>query len=144
MFQFQARCFGLSTAPYVFTRFFKAVSILAHQQGIRLFRYLDDWLIASDSREQSLIYTEWILDLGLELGMLVNFEKSDLIPSRVFTFLGMQLDMGSFLVRPAEHRLSKFEGVLKLFFHNHQLSATVFLRLIGHMVSLEKRSSMST
>ena len=43
VYQFQALCFGLSTAPQVFTRVFAVVSAWAHSHGIRLLRYLDDW-----------------------------------------------------------------------------------------------------
>ena len=45
VYQFKALCFGLSTAPQVFTRVFAAVSAWAHARGIRLLRYLDDWLV---------------------------------------------------------------------------------------------------
>ena len=42
IYQFKVLCFGLSTAPQVFTRVFAAVSAWAHSRGIRLLRYLDD------------------------------------------------------------------------------------------------------
>ena len=43
VYQFKVLCFGLSTAPQVFTRVFAAVSAWVHTRGIRLLRYLDDW-----------------------------------------------------------------------------------------------------
>ena len=42
VYQFKALCFGLSTAPRVFTKVFAAISAWAHPQGIRFLRYLDD------------------------------------------------------------------------------------------------------
>ena len=53
VYQFKALCFGLSTAPQVFTRVFAAVSAWAHSCGIRLLRYLDDWLVLSLLGEES-------------------------------------------------------------------------------------------
>ena len=138
VYQFRALCFGLSTAPLVFTRIFQAISILAHRSGIRLYRYLDDWLIAAESRGQSSKATQVILNLCLELGLLVNFEKSDLVPSRRALYLGMDFNMESFTVRPSTDRLSRFNALLRLFFLEDRLSALMFLKLIGHMVSLEK------
>ena len=38
VYQFRALCFGLSTAPQVFTRVFAAVSSWAHSRGVRLLR----------------------------------------------------------------------------------------------------------
>ena len=43
--QFRVLCFGLTTAPQVFTRVMAPVSVMAHGLGIRLIRYIDDWLI---------------------------------------------------------------------------------------------------
>ena len=44
-YQFTALCFGLSTAPQVFTRVMAPVSVVFHSLGIRMRRYLDDWLV---------------------------------------------------------------------------------------------------
>ena len=51
--QFRDLCFGLSTAPQVFTRVMAPVSGLLHQLGIRMLRYLDDWLILASSQEEA-------------------------------------------------------------------------------------------
>ena len=44
VYKFKVLCFGLSTAPQVLTTVFAGVSAWAHSRGIRLLRYLDDWL----------------------------------------------------------------------------------------------------
>ena len=49
-YQFKALCFGLSTAPQVFTRVMAPVSAILHSLGIRMRRYLDNWLVQSSSR----------------------------------------------------------------------------------------------
>ena len=50
VYQFTALCFGLSKAPQVFTRVMAPVSAILHSLGIRMHRYLDDWLVQSSSR----------------------------------------------------------------------------------------------
>ena len=45
VYQFQALCFGLSTAPQVFTRVLAPVSAILHSMGFRMRRYLADWLV---------------------------------------------------------------------------------------------------
>ena len=42
VYQFKALCFGLSTAPQVFTKVMAPVSAILHSMGIRMRRYLDD------------------------------------------------------------------------------------------------------
>ena len=55
VYQFKVLCFGLSTAPKVFTRVMAPVSAILHRMGVRLRRYLDDWLLQASSREQVLL-----------------------------------------------------------------------------------------
>ena len=80
-YQFKALCFGLSTAPQVFTRVFAAVSAWAHSRGIRLLRYLDDWLVLSSSEKKAKQSIRELLSLCHTLGIVINEKKSDLVPS---------------------------------------------------------------
>ena len=65
-------CFGLSTAPQVFTRVMAPVSAILHRMGVRLRRYLDDWLLQDSSREQVLLALRTVLQLCRRLGIVVN------------------------------------------------------------------------
>ena len=80
VYQFKALCFGLSTAPQVFTRVFAAVSAWAHARGIRLLRYLDDWLVLSSSEKKAKESIRELLSLCRTLGIVINEKKSDLVP----------------------------------------------------------------
>ena len=62
-YQFWALCFGLSTTPQVFTRVMALVLTFLHSLGIRVRRYLDDWLIQAHSREEVLRSLETVLSL---------------------------------------------------------------------------------
>ena len=42
VYQFKALCFGLSTAPQVFTRVLSPVSVILHDVCVQILRYLDD------------------------------------------------------------------------------------------------------
>ena len=68
VYQFQALCFGLSTAPQVFTRVLAPVSAILHSMGFRIRRYLDDWLVQSTSRESLLGDLQTVPQLCHELG----------------------------------------------------------------------------
>ena len=92
VYQFKVLCFGLSTAPQVFTQVMAPVSAFLHRTGIRLRRYLDDWLIQASSQEQVLLAVETVLQLCSSLGIVVNWEKSQLIPTQRMVYLGVLLD----------------------------------------------------
>ena len=54
VYQFQALCFGLSTALPVITWVMTPVSAILHSLGIRMRRFLDTWLVQSSSQESLL------------------------------------------------------------------------------------------
>ena len=78
VFQFKALCFGLSTAPQVFSRVMAPVSTFLHRSGIRICRYLDDWLLQASSRDLVL----QVIHLCRSLGIVINVGKSNLVPSQ--------------------------------------------------------------
>ena len=90
-YQFRVLCFGLTTAPQVFTRLMAPISAILHRYGIKMLRYLDDWLILAESRDTCIQARDRLLHLCEELGLQVNHEKSSLVPSQTMTYLGMQI-----------------------------------------------------
>ena len=80
-FQFRVLCFGLTTAPQVFTRIMAPVSAILHRHGVRMLRYLDDWLILASSKIACLQSRDRLLSVCTEPGIQVNLTKSSLVPS---------------------------------------------------------------
>ena len=106
VYQFRALCFGLASASQVFTLVMAPVSSILHSMGIRLRRYLDDWLIQSSSREVVLHDLRVVLDLCLELGIVVNPEKSNFVPSQKVLYLGTVLDSRTLVASPSPDRIA--------------------------------------
>ena len=115
VYQFKALCFGLSTAPQVFTRVFAAVSAWAHSRGIRLLRYLDDWLVLSSSEKKAKQSVRELLSLCHTLGTVINEKKSDLVPSQAAKYLGMTIDTSAGKDFPSLARVEKFLSVAERF-----------------------------
>ena len=90
-YQLRVLCFGLTTAPRVFTRLMAPISTFLHRYIVRMLRYLDDWLILAESRTTGIQARERLLQVCEELGLKVNCRKSSLIPSQDMTYLGMQI-----------------------------------------------------
>ena len=138
VYQFKALCFGLSTAPQVFTRVFTLVSVWAHSHGIRLRRYLDDWLVLASSRSQLLRDRDRLLEFCHGLGIVINFEKSDLTPKQRTLYLGMLIDTAAARVFPSDSRISKFREVARQFLSRQEQPARLWQVILGHLSSLEK------
>ena len=110
-YQFRVLCFGLTTAPHVFTRLMAPISAILHRYGVRMLRYLDDWLILAESRPTGLQARDRLLQVCEELGLQVNFRKSSLIPSQDMTYLSMQIQSVRFIAKPTE---TWVENLLKI------------------------------
>ena len=138
VYQFKALCFGLSTAPQVFTRVFAAVSAWAHSRGIRLLRYLDDWLVLSSSEKKTKESIRELLSLCRTLGIVINEKKSDLVPSQSVRYLGMTIDTGAGKVFPSLARVEKFLTVAERFCSMQSPPAQLWQVILGHLASLER------
>ncbi|MGL5566210.1 MAG: reverse transcriptase domain-containing protein [Plesiomonas sp.] len=60
-YEFRVLPFGLSLAPRIFTKCAEAALEPLRLQGMRVFAYLDDLLLAADSREQTVLQTQTLL-----------------------------------------------------------------------------------
>ena len=90
VYQFKALPFGLSTSPFVFTRLMIVIATFLRRRAITLHPYLVDWLARNQNRRRLLEHRQFILSLINSLGLMINYEKSDLVPAQVFTFIGME------------------------------------------------------
>ena len=88
VFQFKALPFGLTSAPREFTRVTSTLASIVHRKGINLHLYLDDWLLRARSFEGCLQQTREVVQDTTDLGFIVNPEKSNLVPTQKFSFLG--------------------------------------------------------
>ena len=73
--------FGLASAPRVFTKLMKPVVGMLCKVGVRLIVYLDEILIMVESKQLANQHTQLALSTLENLGFVVNYEKSAMLPS---------------------------------------------------------------
>lgn len=103
--QFRAMPFGLSSAPRIFTKIMRCVMEHLRQKGLRCVIYLDDLLIMAKTKEEIKEHTRIALELMIELGWKISWNKSELTPSRVRKFLGMEFDTHKMEIRIPRDKL---------------------------------------
>ena len=138
VFQFTSLPFRLATAPQVFTMIVKEVKLMALSRGLRIHQYLDNWLIRSQSQEESQRDTQAVVDLTQSLGWIINQEKSELKPTQVFSFVGYEYHLDSALVRPTHERWLKLQDLILRLKSKRVLTARCLMSLIGLLASTEK------
>ena len=89
VFVFQRLPFGLSVAPWTFSRVVKPIKAHLHRMTIMISSYLDDFFLLhlSQSGLQESLYV--VLQLFHRLGIQVNYGKSRLQPSQRVEYLGV-------------------------------------------------------
>ena len=86
-YEYTALPFGLSTAPYIFTKIMRPVVSYLRQKGFQSVIYLDDFLFIGLSLEECQANVNASLNLLLSLGFRINFSKSQLEPSNTCKYL---------------------------------------------------------
>ena len=104
--------------------------------GIHMRRCLDDWLVQSSSQESLLRDLRVVLRLCHELGIVVNPEKSNLVPSQVVQYLGAVINNQSFVASPSPDRISRLLSTAGEFQSSASPPASVWLSLLGMLSSL--------
>ena len=88
LLEFACLPFGLAVAPRLFTKVMKPVVALLRRSEIRLIIYLDDLLFMNQSQEGLRLDMSTAQYLLENLGFVINFEKSCLVPTQQLEFLG--------------------------------------------------------
>ena len=91
-YRFKAMPFGLNIAPRIFT---KLVSVLIKElrgKGVKIFAYLDDWILWESSPQRCRAALEKVRSVIQKYGFLVNEKKSMLTPSQRVKWLGLIWD----------------------------------------------------
>ena len=91
-FRFVGMPFGVSCAPYVFTRVMRAVMRYLRQRAFRVSIYLDDLIIAASSRELCARHAALTAGLLETLGFVLNYPKCELTPQTTLRHLGVWID----------------------------------------------------
>ena len=135
-YQFRVLCFGLTIAPQVFTRIMAPVSAILHRYGVRMLRYLDDWLILASTELTCLQSRDRLLSICTELGIQVNLTKSSLVPTQSLVYLGMEIRSLPFIARPTPVRVNNLLRLIEEFLSTPSPPAFFRRRLLGHLSSL--------
>ena len=132
-FQFKVLPFGLKVSPWVFTRVVATLVGHLRQLGLRLFYYLDVWLLVAESRDLLESHLRTTLLWTRDLGFLVNWVKSSLTPQRLPFYLGAHFDIPRLLARPSEHRVLALQEVIQDLTKGPLAPALFWQKFFGHL-----------
>ena len=125
LFVFTCLPFGLSQAPYLFTRLLHAVYVLPRSLGWRITAMVDDSVQPAPpqphlTRAQLHRQARWrvlcVLRLEAALGLLHSWDKCQLWPAELCEFLGLLVDTAAGTLRVPDRKLQRFAALVHTFF----------------------------
>ena len=106
-FQFTVLPFGLSSAPFIFTKLLKPLETRWRSQGIPIAIFFDGGVGAGCSIETAKCNSSRVRSGLDKCGFLVNQEKSNWEPQKNFTWIGYIIETQSGFISATEERIEK-------------------------------------
>lgn len=135
-YQFTALPFGLSTAPYIFTKILRPVVTHLREKGYQSIVYLDDFLLLGSSIDECKANVNATIGLLESLGFVINLSKSQLKPSPRRKFLGFIFDSNEQSISIPPLRREKLLNLTASMARKPTCSIREFASLIGSLVSV--------
>ena len=142
-FQFNCLPFGLSCAPWVFTKITKAAVSVLREMGIRLIIYIDDILVMAESETLLKDHIAGIIYLLENLGFVINFPKSLLEPTKTIDFLGFLLDSTAMELKLPGGNIKSLQGEARRILAADRITALDLSSLLGRMNATTKAIAMA-
>lgn len=135
LWEFSSLPFGLSVAPFVFTKIMKPIVTYLRKQNITCVVYLDDCLIMADTEYQCSHYINVALNLFQRLGFTINYNKSNLNPECSTKFLGFILNSHDLTISLPEEKQTKILKFIKNIKNLKTIQIRSFAKFIGMLVA---------
>ncbi len=103
-----------------------------------LIHYLDDLLILGRTPEEAISSTRLTIQRLTRLGWTIHSDKSDLVPSQKFKFLGMLLDATEMTIQPTPERTQKVLLEIARIITHRRVPVRGLAKLLGSCVSLTR------
>lgn len=136
LYQFECIPFGLSIAPYIFTKLIKPIVTFLRSQNIMVVAYLDDFIIISPTKSLCFEHTQVTTELLTSLGFIINLEKSRLKPSKICRYLGFIFNTEEMsLGVPSDKRVKIYDFIQRI---KQMRSCRIrqFAKFIGLLISV--------
>ena len=140
LYEFLAMPQGLTSAPRIFTKILKPAMAKLRGEGCICMAYLDDILVLADSKESCTLATNKVVELVKSLGFIVNFQKSELTPTKSLVYLGYMLNTVTMQVSLPEEKVTKIKVACQSLLDCESVTLTSLAEIIGLMIAYSNAS----
>ena len=134
-YMFSVLPFGLSSAPYIFTKLLRPLIRHWRSLGIHSTIFLDDNIDMEKSFETSARHAQIVRADVSRSGLVANDDKSVWVPTQNITWLGLSWDGIDGTLAIASHRIEKLISTLNRVLKTTHVSARVLVSVVGQIIS---------
>ena len=128
--------FGLSTAPYVFTKLLRPLVCLWRGKGCKAILYLDDGICAVEREREAVRVSTWVRDTLEKEGFVANEAKCTWTPTHKLQWLGFNIDLEQGELSVPETKLSMLKSLLRCAVTWQCISTRSLASIIGWIISM--------
>ena len=128
--------FGFCLSPFFHAKILKPVTTFLRDQGVRLNLYVDDFLILAEYNKFR-DHTDLVLHTLSDLGLHINFEKSELDWANQLQYLGYHIDTSKEfpIIKVDKKRIIRLKKQIRCVIKKQFVSAKVLAKTAGLCVS---------
>ena len=135
-FVFLVLPFGLTSAPFIFTKIVRVLVKLWRGEGVRICVFIDDGLGTKKSYTIAKMDAILVRESLARSGFIANVEKSHWDPSQELTWLGITVDLGAGTLKISQEREESIMSTLGFITHKLPFtSARKLANLTGKIMS---------
>ncbi len=133
VYQFNCLPFGLSSAPWTFTKVTRPLIATLRSLGMRIIIYIDDILIMAETQSLAKEHTAGLIFLLENLGFIVNHPKSILNPMQTIEYLGFEIKSPTMEMRLPGEKIKHIRQETTKLLQSENPSTRELSRLLGKL-----------
>ncbi|CAL8101581.1 unnamed protein product [Orchesella dallaii] len=143
-YQFTCLPFGLSSAPFAFTKITKPIVAVLRQEGILLIIYLDDVFVTNTDKDSTKTSIDRAVQLFESAGFIINYERSVLNPVQKLEYLGFVIDSFRYEIGLPTSKRLKIKQFANALLQDKELTPRKLAKFIGMITAVKIAHQTST
>jgi hypothetical protein len=132
LYQLTCFCFGLASAPWSFSKYFKSVLAFCRKRGLRLIIYFDDILILNESKSGAAKDFELVVFILERCGFLINHEKLIGMAAWKIVYLGLIVNSHFLSLSLLEEKVASIVNLCEVALKATLVSLRDIAKLLGN------------
>ena len=133
VYMFLRMPFGLTTAPWVFSRIMRPIKNCLRLKGVIVNSFIDDFIIMAITSALTALHTRWTENLLVYLGFQINQEKSSKVPVQQIEYLGILLNLRTLTLALPADKVLKILNLTQVFSQRITVTRRELESLVGFL-----------